>query len=179
MTIPKWINTRYGCGYGNGSDINYGYGLGFSDGGGTSEINFKDIVSNMLSVNEDMSNFKLCYIDIHSKTAYFTTQDISVQWGDNWNELEYEHNAGEPHEALTSFANGTPKWEIYKLKFDGDDFSVPDPDYSVRDINNGAVPWISMYDFDENFITINAGDTIDEFKHKMKQAKNTIYILEE
>ena len=38
---------------------------------------------------------RLCYID--SKCAYFTSQEIDKQWGDDWNDAPYEHNAGEPY----------------------------------------------------------------------------------
>ena len=34
----------------------------------------------------------LCYIDQH-KRAYFTTQALSKQWGDDWNDAPYEQNA--------------------------------------------------------------------------------------
>ena len=33
-----------------------------------------------------MKNFKLCYID--GDTAYFTTQELSRQTGDDWNDVE-------------------------------------------------------------------------------------------
>lgn len=39
---------------------------------------------------------KLCYVK--GSFAYFTTQELSKQWGDDWNDAPYEHNAGEPYE---------------------------------------------------------------------------------
>ena len=38
----------------------------------------------------------LCYVD--EPWAYFTTQDLDKQWGDDWNDAPYEHNAGTPYE---------------------------------------------------------------------------------
>lgn len=37
----------------------------------------------------------LCYVD--DKFAYFTTQELAKQWGDDWDDAPYEHNAGEPY----------------------------------------------------------------------------------
>ena len=39
-----------------------------------------------------MEEFKLCYIE--NDNAYFTTNDLMKQWGDDWNDALYEHNAG-------------------------------------------------------------------------------------
>ena len=144
-----------------------------------------------------MKNFKLCYID--GDTAYFTTQDLDKQWGDDWNDAPYEHNAGPPYFPFVHhFANGetkknekdwnedgTPKFEIYHLKFDtawrletpaSRHYNSP---YSVQMINAGAVAWLSGTDKDGKPIAIQAGASIEEFKQKVKQAGGAIYILEE
>ena len=36
----------------------------------------------------------LCYVD--APWAYFTTRRLSEQWGDDWDDAPYEHNAGTP-----------------------------------------------------------------------------------
>ena len=76
---------------------------------------------------------KLCYLE--HNIMYFTS-DIENQWGDDWNDRPYEHNAGPPYEDGRT---------IKKIKFRGHytmpcDFYLNSP-YSVQDINNGAVPW--------------------------------------
>jgi hypothetical protein len=38
----------------------------------------------------------LCYVD--GPWAYFTTQPLREQWGDDWSDAPYEHNAGPPYE---------------------------------------------------------------------------------
>lgn len=38
----------------------------------------------------------LCYV--RSPWAYFTTRPLFEQWGDDWNDAPYEHNAGEPYD---------------------------------------------------------------------------------
>lgn len=44
-----------------------------------------------------MSNIepRLCYVE--GDWAYFTTQPLDKQWGDDWDDAPYEHNAGEPY----------------------------------------------------------------------------------
>ena len=37
----------------------------------------------------------LCYVD--EPWAFFTTQELSKQWGDDWDHSPYEHNAEEPY----------------------------------------------------------------------------------
>ncbi len=142
-------------------------------------------------------NFKLCYID-KNDTAYFTTQDLDKQWGDDWDDVPYEHNAGTPYsphiryyadgriEKIPEYWNedGTPKWELYHLKFDcwkletpaGTHYNSP---YSVQMINAGAIAWLSGSDKDNKPIVIQAGASIDEFKMKVKQSGGTIYVSEE
>lgn len=47
-------------------------------------------------------DFKLCYIN--GSTAYFTTLSLDDQWGDDWDDAPYEHNAGTPY---------SPCWHNY------------------------------------------------------------------
>lgn len=144
-----------------------------------------------------MKNFKLCYID--DDTAYFTTQELSECWGDDWDDAPYEHNAGPPYGPCVQYfadgttkklendwnEDGTPKWELYHLKFDaGWRLETPaakhyNSPYSVQMINAGAVAWLSGTDVNKHPVVISAGVSIEEFKQKVKQAGGYIYILEE
>ena len=38
---------------------------------------------------------KLCYLE--NNIMYFTS-DIENQWGDDWDDRPYEHNAGKPYQ---------------------------------------------------------------------------------
>ncbi len=40
----------------------------------------------------------LCYVD--EPWAYFTPAALTDQWGDDWNDTPYEHNAEEPYTGL-------------------------------------------------------------------------------
>jgi hypothetical protein len=143
-------------------------------------------------------NFKLCYID-KNDTAYFTTQDLATQTGDDWNDIPYEHNAGTPYDARIFYyengetkkdekdwnEDGTPKWEIYTLKFNPYNMETPtshydNSRYSVDMINAGAVAWLTGYDStNKKHVAINAGASIEEFKEKVRQCGGKIYVLED
>jgi hypothetical protein len=42
-----------------------------------------------------VSEPRLCYVS--DGLAYFTTRPVTEQWGDDWNDAPYEHNAGLPY----------------------------------------------------------------------------------
>ena len=159
----------------------------------------------------------LCYVD--GCWAYFTTQRLDHQWGDDWNDAPYEHNAGPPYdpcwhnepkhrnnpEAKRGWKpgtktplepgelcrcescqrdwneDGTPKWAISKLAFDGP-FETPQSTaysgnsrYSVEDINAGAIAWLRSTDRSPP-IVIPAGATVEEFVDLVRQAGGTVYV---
>jgi len=119
------------------------------------------------------SSSKLCYVeksyDDKSYEAdgtyilYFTTKDLKDQWGDDWNDTPFEHNAGRPYspfrpdlkieERLKNFPDdwnedGSPKWEIFTLRLYIENGRLPNDGYynspySVDDINTiKSMPWI-------------------------------------
>lgn len=89
--------------------------------------------------------YKLCYVD---KNVLYFTDNFENQWGDDWNDAPYEHNAGEPYEVTLD----NPVREGYghiKLIAHEDDWHIKRPcdgclnsQWSVEDINKGAVPWL-------------------------------------
>ena len=145
----------------------------------------------------NMKTFRLCYIG--GGTAYFTTQELSEQWGDDWDDVPYESNAGTPYRpTMFLYADGrkekdprdfnedgTPKWEIQTVRFDCYDLDAPaDKGYKVNvmEINAGAVAWLygTTKDSEGNriHVTVLAGDTIDEFKQKIRKMGGKIYVEE-
>ena len=42
------------------------------------------------------NKYKLCYVQ--NNKAFFTTQNLEDQWGDDWDDIPYEHNSGYPYE---------------------------------------------------------------------------------
>ena len=67
-------------------------------------------------------NAKLCFVEVnsdseiydgednlieHKLNLYYTTNSLDKQWGDDWNDSPYEHNAGIPYEPCVHFySNG-------------------------------------------------------------------------
>ena len=112
-------------------------------------------------------NRVLCYVD--GNAAYFTTQELKKQWGDDWNDAPYEHNAGTPYTFDKSdAAAGKDAWEISSIYWAGNftapSFGVFNSKWSVDHINQGEIPWLTGTDTKTgNPIMIMAGVTFPEF----------------
>lgn len=142
-----------------------------------------------------MTDPVLCYVK--DQWAWFTTQPLSDQWGDDWNDAPYEHNAGDPYgpvwHNLPEYVekrgelcrcgacvrdwneDGTPKWRVYKIAWDGS-FEEPcashwNSPYSVQAINQGAAPWLAS-----ESVKISAGVTMVEFCELIRCGGGTVYL---
>lgn len=133
--------------------------------------------------------YKLCYIE--NNFAYFTTQDLDKQWGDDWDDAPYEHNAEEPYTPAIRYftadrqekvetdwnADGSPKWEIMKIAFYCPSSATPaesagmNSPYSVEMINNKLIPWLTVYPDKGLF----AGASIDEFVEFIEESGGEIF----
>lgn len=120
-----------------------------------------------------LSEFKLCFVK--GDYAWFTTQDLSKQWGDDWDDAPYESNAGEPY-------NGAGRgWDTLSVFFTGA-FSRPhsrllNSPWSVKQINNGAVAWLYT-DPPRGTPPINifAGITLPRFIELVRQSGGEVYL---
>lgn len=125
------------------------------------------------------SDFKLCYVE--GDWAYFTTQALDKQWGDDWNDAPYEHNAERPYEWQEYMTrHGIEPYEIKKLPFDGD-FAQPcsytfNSAYSVEMINGGAIPWLWSPSYGVPAVTIPAGTNLPDFIRLVKEAGGRVYL---
>jgi hypothetical protein len=124
----------------------------------------------------------LCYV--HDGWAYFTTQPLDKQWGDDWNDAPYGHNAGEPYEFHEyDTKRGKSPWKITKLAFCVDmetpcDGQCNSP-YSVEAINRGDVAWLrpSRYgSAGKEAKPIHAGVTTSEFCRLIRLAGGKVYL---
>jgi len=124
------------------------------------------------------NEFKLCYVE--EPWAYFTTQELEDQWGDDWNDCPYEHNAGTPyryHEVDRE--NGKEPWEISCVAYSGD-FETPcyahaiSP-FSVEDINSGAIAWLRGTDEYHKPLCIGAGVSLEEFVDLIQAGGGKVY----
>ena len=122
---------------------------------------------------KDKDDYKLCYV--YGNFAYFTKLGLSKQWGDDWDDAPYEHNADEPYYEDPS--------QIIKVAFDDCGFETPadktypNSPYSVEMINSGSVAWLTGYDYySKKTISIQAGCKLDEFIEKVKILEGNVYI---
>ena len=135
-----------------------------------------------------MADFRLCYVD--GAWAYFTTQPLDKQWGDDWNDAPYEYNAGTPYEyGEHDRKQGRDPWELCKCAFDGywdtpetEHFNNPyshfNSPYSVEAINGGAIAWLRQTHRGIN-INIPAGTTLDEFIRLIELGGGRVYLPRE
>ena len=119
----------------------------------------------------------LCYVRL--QWAYFTTQPLSEQTGDDWNDVPYEHNAGTPYRADRS--NQPLEWEIIQVAFDGP-FEEPysgesNSRWSVDMINLGATPWLKTMPYGvEPKIKIFAGTPLEKFCELVELGGGKVYL---
>ena len=122
----------------------------------------------------------LCYVD--APWAYFTTQKLSEQWGDDWNDAPYEHNAGTPYGYSDhDKKEGRAPWEIVKVAFDGD-FETPreghyNSPWSVEQINAGAVAWLRTSRWRSGKpVIIPAGVTLARFCELIRDGGGLVFL---
>jgi hypothetical protein len=127
----------------------------------------------------------LCYVE--GAFAYFTTQPLEKQWGDDWNDAPYEHNAGRPYEWREDYdgKNGKPRWEITKVAFESpletpSDMGGINSGWSVEQINAKETAWLTDPAYGQRpRITrpvVWAGVTIDEFIRLIETEGGTVYL---
>lgn len=101
--------------------------------------------------------------------AFFTQED--EQTGDDWDNIPYECNSGEPYDegGLLKIAFAYPPfpsklYEIYQPK----DYPFTNTPWSCNDINLGAIPWLFMKTAKNTGTSVMAGIGPEEFKEKVK-----------
>ena len=120
-----------------------------------------------------IKNAVLCYIK--GPWAFFTTQPLEEQWGDDWGDAPYEHNAGYPYGPREG-----ESWEIIKIAWDGP-FITPDDGvinsrYSVQAINRGDIAWLRPEAWCKGPLRpISAGAILQEFRDRMISAGGMVY----
>lgn len=130
-------------------------------------------------------DLKLCFIDDERNCAYFTEKEVTEQWGDDWDDVPYEHNAGTPYEndydqPEQGVKNGMgiyPKIKIVKVFFELPNYyNTPHTGYtnspfSVEMINKGVVAWLWTDDF-----KLFAGTTMNDFIETIQKNGGKVYL---
>jgi hypothetical protein len=126
----------------------------------------------------------LCYIT--GSSAFFTTQDLEKQWGDDWNDAPYEHNAGDPYEwrEMLSVDDTEPRYEIIEIHWSADlltpDYNELNSRYSVEAINRREMPWLRSpsWSLTEPPLKIWAGTPLADFKAAIRSVGGRIWVEE-
>lgn len=121
--------------------------------------------------------YKLCYVD--GNHAYFTS-NWKKQWGDDWNDRPYEHNAEPPYHDYFNENGVEIPISIKDCFFDvPTQVSTPcdgydNSPYSVEDINNNVVPWLRLgYGNDRTYVF--AKTSYSKFVKIIEEFGGTIY----
>ena len=130
-------------------------------------------------MSEELAPPRLCYVS--GNFAYFTTQELSKQWADDWDDAPFEHNSGPPYEyGEHDKKAGKKPWKITKCAWEGP-FHDPsyghcNSPYSVEDINAGAVPWLSTDFWTPTRVYIQAGTPFHDFCSAIKLGGGRVYV---
>jgi hypothetical protein len=124
------------------------------------------------------AELRLCYVD--GNWAYFTSRPLTEQWGDDWDDVPYEHNA-EPPYAYADYdrAQGLQPWTVERVAWQGP-FITPNHEhinspYSVQAINRGAIAWLRPDYMATDAKPIPAGTTIGDFIRIVQAAGGKAY----
>ena len=130
---------------------------------------------------KNKDDYELCYVDGRDGyyKAYFTN-NFKEQWGDDWDDKPYEHNAEEPY---THYFKDNIEYpiDIIGVYFEPRGYNYPllpcdgytNSPYSVEDINKGAIAWIHTDSYN-----IQARTKLKDFKQIIKENGGKIYVLE-
>jgi hypothetical protein len=127
---------------------------------------------------------RLCYVS--RPWAWFTTKPLDEQWGDDWNDAPYQHNAGWPYrdEEYTYvkvafegpfYAPGeSPRGEIDGLDDSWNGVSVEEMNREERH------PWLIETNYGDLYgergVEIWAGTTLKEFIGLVEDAGGSVYL---
>lgn len=120
--------------------------------------------------------YRLCYYD--DPWLYFSP-DFKNQWGDDWDDFPYQHNAGKPYGDYVKIAIcSNDVWLISPA----DKYGEFAEDYSVKEINEDNIPWLRSYpdnkkDKEENCLF--PGATLNEAILWLKSKEVEVYLNKE
>lgn len=137
----------------------------------------------MSTKNFNPDEMRLCYVDGHF--AWFTSCPLDLQWGDDWDDAPYEHNAGYPYDSHYE-GSGTDRKSVahvlYKVAWEGP-WETPcanqiNSRWSVQAINRGAIAWLIPETWrlsDDDVRAVPAGTTFVDFLVLVKRGGGEVY----
>lgn len=130
-----------------------------------------------------MTEHRLCYVAPSmdgDRELWFTSQPVVEQWGDDWNDAPYEHNAGRPYDDLREGlapaegggwkkVGGTGRWTLRRFRWWGN-FDEPcdvgmNAWFCVQEINAGRIAWL----WKKGVTPIFAGMTVEEVRAALEE----------
>lgn len=135
----------------------------------------------------EKDEYYLCYGDPDENILYFSERHAKDNWGDDWDDAPYEHNAGTPYNEdydgpELGIKNGRGIYnpiDIKEVRFELNEeiyeirkpcYGTINSSYAVKDINNGAIAWLYIKSCikDKESIAVNADCTLIEFTRIIK-----------
>jgi hypothetical protein len=92
----------------------------------------------------ETQKMKLCYVD--ERSMWFTALPLDKQWGDDWDDAPYEHNAGTPYDNREGPSHLCEVHFIDQVVHNTEIATPREGEinsrYSVEQINAGVIPWL-------------------------------------
>ena len=126
---------------------------------------------------------RLCFVD--RPWAWFTTNDLEEQWGDDWDDAPWQHNAGRPYMDKGTFVKVAFTGNLYapgekpRDEYDGIGERFKDG-VSVKTINRDFYhPWLVETDYGQMYgkagVKIWAGTSLEEFVAQVEGVGGRVY----
>lgn len=114
----------------------------------------------------------LCYVE--GAWAFFTTAPLADQWGDDWSDAPYEHNAGVPYASDGAKITRVAWYGPFETPSEGHANSP----WSVEQINAGHVAWLrpSKYGPNPKGEAAFAGATFDAFARIIRAGGGQVFV---
>lgn len=134
------------------------------------------------------NDLNLCYVE--PPWAYFTSAPLDEQWGDDWDDAPWQHNAGPPYDHNGQTIKKVayqgilyPPGEGPRIEYDGIESTGRNGNFvSVEDMNRGdrSVPWLVEVQLQGREIgvgvEIHAGVSLTEFIELVETAGGQVYL---
>lgn len=119
---------------------------------------------------------------VKGERAWFTTRALDRQWGDDWDDAPYEHNAGSPYTpSWMDERDGAAPWEVVTVYVETDleqpnEWHRNSP-YSVDAINGRATPWLQSGKYAQSRnVQLWAGTPLRAFVIAIEETGGHVYM---
>lgn len=137
-----------------------------------------------MKIETDPFEYRLCYVCPRNGLAWFTSIPLSDQWGDDWDDAPYEHNAGDPYDNHYETVSGKRERVTHDLvrvawssghETPRENF-VNSP-FSVKSINSKNVAWLMVPGWRESSMRpISAGTSLRQFIEDMTASGGEVFL---